>query len=103
MVGLAVFLFCALLLVAGYAVYGRLAERVYGVSHSMTMPCEQRADGVDYVRMPTWRVFLVQLLNIAGLGPVFGALAGCLYGPWRWCGLWWDVSSWGLCMIFWRL
>ena len=81
MVGLAVFLFCALLLVAGYAVYGRLAERVYGVSHSMTMPCEQRADGVDYVRMPTWRVFLVQLLNIAGLGPVFGALAGCLYGP----------------------
>ena len=81
MIGLAIFLFCALLLVAGYAVYGRLAERMYGVSHSMTMPCMQQADGVDYVRMPTWRIFLVQLLNIAGLGPVFGALAGCLYGP----------------------
>lgn len=47
----------------------------------MTMPCEKFADGVDYVRMPSWRVFLIQLLNIAGLGPVFGALAGCLFGP----------------------
>ncbi len=80
MAGILTFVFCALMLVAGYAVYGRVAERVYGARRDMTMPCEERADGVDYVRMPTWRVFLVQLLNIAGLGPVFGALAGCLYG-----------------------
>ncbi len=81
MFGVITFVVCALILVVGYAVYGRVAERVYGVRRDMTMPCEERADGVDYVRMPPWRVFMVQLLNIAGLGPVFGALAGCLYGP----------------------
>ncbi len=81
MVGLLVFLVCVLLLCGGYALYGRFSERVYGADMSLPMPCETRADGVDYVRMPTWRVFLIQLLNIAGLGPVFGALAGCLFGP----------------------
>ena len=81
MTGVFYFALCVLLLVAGYAVYGRVAERIYGVRRDMKMPCETHADGVDYVRMPPWRVFLVQLLNIAGLGPVFGALAGCLFGP----------------------
>ena len=81
MTGLLIFLLCALLLVVGYAAYGRVAERIYGVRKDRAMPCTTREDGVDYVRMPSWRVFLVQLLNIAGLGPVFGALAGCLYGP----------------------
>ncbi len=47
----------------------------------MVMPCVAKSDGVDYVAMPTWKIFLIQLLNIAGLGPVFGALAGCLFGP----------------------
>ncbi len=81
MSGLLTFLGCALLLVLGYVLYGRLAERIYGVRQDMAMPCKTHEDGVDYVRMPSFRVFLVQLLNIAGLGPVFGALAGCLYGP----------------------
>ncbi len=81
MIGLLVFLACVLLLVGGYCLYGRFAERVYGGDMSRPMPCDTLADGVDYVRMPTWRVFLIQLLNIAGLGPVFGALAGCLFGP----------------------
>lgn len=81
MTGLLTFGLCAFLLVVGYVVYGRIAERIYGVRHDMPMPCATHADGVDYVRMPGWRVFLVQLLNIAGLGPVFGALSGCLYGP----------------------
>ncbi len=81
MTGLLVFLACVLLLVGGYFLYSRFAERVYGVEMERPMPCETLADGVDYVRMPTWRVFLIQLLNIAGLGPVFGALAGCLFGP----------------------
>ncbi len=81
MAGLTVFFFCVLLLAGGYWLYGRFAERVYGVDMQAPMPCETRADGVDYVRMPAWRVFLIQLLNIAGLGPVFGALAGCLFGP----------------------
>ncbi len=81
MTGLLVFLLCVLLLVGGYCLYGRFAERVYGADMNQPMPCDTLADGVDYVHMPTWRVFLIQLLNIAGLGPVFGALAGCLFGP----------------------
>lgn len=81
MLGFIVYLACALLLVAGYLCYGRLAEKVYGVDMKMTMPCESRADGVDFVPMPTWRIFLIQLLNIAGLGPVVGAISGCLFGP----------------------
>ena len=80
MVGMLTFLGSVLLLVGGYAVYGRLAERIYGSDPKLPMPCKTHADGVDYVQMPTWKVFLIQLLNIAGLGPVFGALAGCLFG-----------------------
>lgn len=62
-------------------VYSRIAQKIYGLDPNMTMPCDRFGDGVDYVAMPTWRVFLIQLLNIAGLGPVFGALSGCLFGP----------------------
>lgn len=81
MLGLLIFLLCVVLLVAGYFVYGKIAEKIYGVQDSMRMPCTYRADGVDYVAMPTWKIFMIQLLNIAGLGPVFGALSGCLFGP----------------------
>ncbi len=81
MTGLLVFFLCLALLLAGYRLYARFAERVYGRDTEQPMPCERLADGVDYVRLPTWRVFLIQLLNIAGLGPVFGALSGCLFGP----------------------
>lgn len=81
MSGLIVFILCALLLVLGYVFYGRLAERIYGVDCQKEMPCYARRDGVDFTPMPVWKIFLIQLLNIAGLGPVFGALAGCLFGP----------------------
>ena len=81
MSGLVAFFACALILVLGYFAYGKVAERVYGVDFKLLMPCVTKADGVDYVAMPTWRIFMVQLLNIAGLGPVFGAFAGCLFGP----------------------
>ncbi len=81
MMGYCVFLFCVLLLVAGYLVYGRFVERVYGVNADEQMPCVKKPDGVDFVPLPTWRVFLIQLLNIAGLGPVVGAVSGCLFGP----------------------
>ena len=69
-----------ILLVGGYG-YSLLAERIYGADPKLVMPCDKSKDGVDYVAMPSWRVFLIQLLNIAGVGPVFGALAGCLFGP----------------------
>ncbi|MBE6419087.1 MAG: carbon starvation protein A [Akkermansiaceae bacterium] len=81
MAGLLIFIASALMLVGGYMVYSRLAERIYGFNTAMQMPCEKLHDVVDYVSMPSWRVFMIQLLNIAGLGPVFGALSGCLFGP----------------------
>ncbi|MBR5194754.1 MAG: carbon starvation protein A [Akkermansia sp.] len=81
MTGCIAFLLCLILLVLGYVFYGRLAQRVYGLDESKPMPCVTMPDGVDYVPLPTWRVFLIQLLNIAGLGPVVGAISGCLFGP----------------------
>lgn len=81
MLGLLIFFLCVVILVAGYFVYGKIAEKIYGVQPAMPMPCNYRADGVDYVPMPMWKIFMIQLLNIAGLGPVFGALSGCLFGP----------------------
>ncbi len=81
MSGLFVFVLCAVLLWAGYLFYGRFAEKVYGSSGPKVMPCVAHPDGVDYMPLPAWKVFLIQLLNIAGLGPVFGALAGALFGP----------------------
>ena len=81
MLGLSVFFLCLLLLVLGYVFYGRFAEKVYGFDKNTIMPCVKSPDGVDYVPLPAWKIFLIQLLNIAGLGPVVGAVSGCLFGP----------------------
>ena len=70
-----------LLLVAGYFVYGALVEKVFGVNPGRQTPAYASTDGIDYIPMPTWKVFLIQFLNIAGLGPIFGAIMGILYGP----------------------
>ena len=75
------FLICLTLLVAAYFSYGRLLERLAGVDAAAATPAQRLADGVDYVRLPRWRIFLIQLLNIAGLGPIFGAVLGAAYGP----------------------
>lgn len=75
------FVVSLLALVAGYVVYGRLVERCFGVDESTKMPCFEKRDGVDYLPMSTWRIFLIQFLNIAGTGPIFGAILGVLYGP----------------------
>lgn len=74
------FFIALLLLFAGYHTYGRLAERIFGPDDRPT-PAVSMADGVDYVELPTWKVFLIQLLNIAGTGPIFGALMGAVFGP----------------------
>ena len=74
------FLCAVVLLIAGYFLYGRLVERVFRPDDRST-PAAAHPDGVDYVPMKTWRVFLVQLLNIAGTGPIFGALMGAVFGP----------------------
>lgn len=70
-----------LLLAGGYIFYGRLVESAVKPDPNRVTPAIALADGVDYVVMPTWRVYLVQLLNIAGLGPVFGPILGALWGP----------------------
>ncbi|NLX98756.1 MAG: carbon starvation protein A [Rhodopirellula sp.] len=78
---MAAFLSGLLLLGAGYVFYGRLTQSTVKPDPDRITPAVARADGVDYVAMSTWRVYLVQLLNIAGLGPVFGPILGALWGP----------------------
>ena len=73
-------LICFAVLIAGYLVYGRLVEKVFSPDERQT-PAYRLEDGVDYVPMKTWKAYLVQLLNIAGTGPIFGALMGACFGP----------------------
>ena len=75
------FLICLALLIAAYFTYGRYLERLVGIDPAAETPCSRLYDGVDYVPLPRWRIFLIQLLNIAGLGPIFGAVLGAAYGP----------------------
>ena len=74
------FLLCLAILIVGYFVYGKIVDNTFGPDDRET-PAVRINDGVDYVVMPQWKLFLVQLLNIAGLGPIFGALQGALWGP----------------------
>ncbi len=69
------------LLIIGYFVYGKVVENVFGIEDSKPTPAVEMADGVDYIPMSWPRIFLIQFLNIAGLGPIFGAIAGALWGP----------------------
>jgi len=68
-------------LILGYLFYSRYIERIVGIDSKRVTPAYKLTDGVDYVPMPWWRVFLIQFLNIAGLGPIFGAVAGAMWGP----------------------
>ena len=68
-------------LIAGYFLYGKLVERVFGPDKSRPVPAIEKADGVDFIAMPSWKVFMVQFLNIAGTGPIFGAIMGAKFGP----------------------
>ena len=74
------FFLCLALLIIGYFTYGKLVESTFGPDDRET-PAVVINDGVDYVVLPQWKLFLIQLLNIAGLGPIFGALQGALWGP----------------------
>ncbi|MBP5514537.1 MAG: carbon starvation protein A [Bacteroidaceae bacterium] len=68
-------------LLVGYLVYGTLVERVFGIEPERKTPAYTKTDGVDYTPMPQWKVFLIQFLNIAGTGPIFGAIMGIQFGP----------------------
>ena len=74
------FLICLAILVGGYFTYGKVVDSAFNPDDRET-PAVAINDGVDYVVMPQWKLFLVQLLNIAGLGPIFGALSGAMWGP----------------------
>ncbi len=69
------------MLIIGYTVYGKIVEKIFAANAKATTPAVKKCDNVDFMVLPTWRVFLIQFLNIAGLGPVFGAILGALYGP----------------------
>ncbi|CAG9000155.1 MAG: hypothetical protein CENE_02145 [Candidatus Celerinatantimonas neptuna] len=75
------FIFCVAVLISGYFIYGKIIEKIFGPQSERLTPATQLADGVDYVAMSDKKVYLVQLLNIAGLGPIFGPILGALYGP----------------------
>ena len=68
-------------LLLGYLLYGAFVEKIFGVQPERETPSYRLKDGVDYIPMPTWRVYLIQFLNIAGTGPIFGAIMGILFGP----------------------
>ena len=69
------------ILIGGYFIYGLIVEKIIGIDPKRTMPAYEKADGIDFMPMPTWKVFLIQFLNIAGLGPIFGAIMGIMFGP----------------------
>lgn len=75
------FILSIVALILGYVVYSKFVEKTFGADDSITTPAVRLEDGVDYVPMPIWRIFLIQFLNIAGLGPIFGAISGALWGP----------------------
>ena len=75
------FIVCLAVLVAAYLLYGGALSRIAKLDKSADVPSKSMYDGVDYMPLPRWRIFLIQLLNIAGTGPIFGAILGACYGP----------------------
>ncbi len=74
------FVICLIALVLGYFIYGKLVERIFGPDNRPA-PAVANADGVDYIVLPGWKIFMIQFLNIAGTGPIFGAIMGAKFGP----------------------
>ena len=74
------FVCCLIALIVGYFIYGKFIERIFGIDAKRQTPAYTHQDGVDYIPMPTWKVFMIQFLNIAGLGPIFGAIMGAKFG-----------------------
>lgn len=75
------FILSIVALLVGYFVYSKVVEKAFGADDNIKTPAVRLEDGVDFVVMPAWKIFLIQFLNIAGTGPIFGAIAGALWGP----------------------
>lgn len=74
------FIIAIVTLILGYVVYGRIIERVFHIHPEQATPAITLADGIDYVPMKPWRIYLIQFLNIAGVGPIIGAIMGAQFG-----------------------
>ncbi len=85
------FLISIAVLIIGYLVYGKVVEKIFGADPARVTPAVSMRDGVDYVPMPSWKVYMIQFLNIAGTGPIFGAIMGAKFGPS--CYLWIVLGS----------
>ena len=72
------FILSIVALIVGYLIYSKVVEKAFGADDSIKTPAIRLEDGVDYVVMPAWKIFLIQFLNIAGTYPIFGAIAGAL-------------------------
>ena len=75
------FISSIIILILGYVFYGKYIERVFEIYPDKETPAYSKQDNMDFVPMPAWKGWMIQLLNIAGLGPIFGAVSGALYGP----------------------
>ena len=85
------FIISIVVLIIGYLIYGRVVEKIFGADPARVTPAVSMQDGVDYVPMPSWKVYMIQFLNIAGTGPIFGAIMGAKFGPS--CYLWIVLGS----------
>ena len=90
------FILALVALVCGYLFYGKFVEKVFGADGRPT-PAVSKADGVDFIVLPSWKIFMIQFLNIAGTGPIFGAIMGSARRPT--CGSFSAAFSQALCMI----
>lgn len=84
------FTLALVLLVVGYWVYGKYVNSLFAPDSTRKTPALTMADGVDFIPLPTWKIFMIQFLNIAGLGPIFGAIMGAQFGT---------ASYFGLCSV----
>ena len=75
------FIVALVILIGGYFVYSKVVAKIAGEDSSRLTPVHTHADGVDFVELPSWKIFLIQFLNIAGLGPIFCAIMGVMFGP----------------------
>lgn len=75
------FVVSLILLITGYFVYGRFIERTFNPDGNRPTPAITNADGIDFIVLPRWKIFMIQFLNIAGTGPIFGAIMGAKFGP----------------------
>lgn len=75
------FILSIIALIVAYFTYGKFIEKVFGVQKERETPALRLKDDIDFIPLSTWRIFLIQFLNIAGLGPIFGAIAGAMFGP----------------------